>query len=61
MKTEKNPVIAALQRSNGLRDRSLHWGVTIPAGTARQLEQFLREASGGTLIIDADGELRLER
>lgn len=59
--TVPEPVIDALQRSNGLRARDLRWGVTIPAGTARRLEQFLREASGGTLIIDATGELRLGR
>ena len=59
--TVPNAVIDALQRSNGQRAQALQWGVTIPPGTARQLDRYLREASGGALIIDADGDLRLER
>jgi len=58
--TVPNPVIDAFNRSNSSRGRDLQWGVTIPAGTARQLDQYLHEASGGALIIDADGDLRLE-
>ena len=58
--TVPKPVVDALQRSNGLRAQGLQWGVTIPSGTARQLDQYLREATGGELIIDADGDLRLE-
>ena len=58
--TVPNSVIDALQRNNGLRAQGLKWGVTIPSGTSRQLEQYLREASGGALIIDARGGLRLE-
>jgi len=59
--TVPKPIIDALQRSNGLRLQGLQWGVTIPARTARQLDRYLHQASGGTLIIDADGDLRLER
>ena len=59
--TVPNLVIDAFKRSNSSRGPDLQWGVTIPAGTARQLDQYLREASGGALIIDADGDLRLER
>jgi len=59
--TVPNPVIDALQRGNGTRTQDMQWGVTIPSATARQLDQYLREASGGELIIDADGDLRLER
>ncbi len=59
--TVPSPVIEAFQRSNGSRVVDLQWGVTIPSGTARQLDQYLHEASGGALIIDADGDLRLER
>ncbi|MCH8335726.1 MAG: hypothetical protein IIC61_07525 [Proteobacteria bacterium] len=59
--TVPDPVIEAFKRSNGSRVAGLQWGVTIPSRTARQLEQYLREASGGALIIDADGDLRLER
>ncbi len=61
MATVPKPVIDALQRSNGLEIQGLQWGVTIPPTTARQLDQDLREANGGALIIDADGDLRLER
>jgi len=59
--TVPKPVIDALHRSNGPRVAGLQWGVTIPSATARQLDRYLREASGGALIIDADGDLRLER
>ncbi len=59
--TVPHPVIEAFKRSNGPRVVGLQWGVTIPSRTARQLDQYLREASGGALIIDADGDLRLER
>ena len=58
--TVPNPVIDALQRNQGPRVQSLKWGVTIPPATARQLDRYLREASGGALIINADGDLRLE-
>ncbi len=59
--TVPNPVIEAFKRSNGSRVVDLRWGVTIPSGTARQLDQYLHETSGGALIIDADGDLRLEQ
>ena len=58
--TVPNSVIDAFQVSNGPRVQKLQWGVTIPSATSRQLEQYLREASGGALIINARGELRLE-
>jgi ABC-type phosphate transport system auxiliary subunit len=58
--TVPRSVIDAFQLSNGPRVQDLQWGVTIPSATSRQLQQFLREASGGALIIDARGELRLE-
>jgi hypothetical protein len=58
--TVPSSVIDAFQMSNGARVQKLQWGVTIPSTTSRQLEQYLREASGGALIIDARGELRLE-
>ena len=58
--TVPHSVIDAFQIGNGPRVQDLQWGVTIPSGTSRQLEQYLREASGGALIIDARGGLRLE-
>ena len=54
-------IVDALQRSNDLGAQGLQWGVTIPPATASRLDQYLREASGGALVIDADGDLRLER
>ncbi len=58
--TVPNSVIDALQLNNGRRVQDLKWGVTISSATSRQLDQYLREAGGGALIIDARGELRLE-
>jgi len=58
--TVPRPLVDALQRGHGSPGQHTQWGVTIPPGTARQLDQYLRDADGGTLIIDADGDLRLE-
>jgi len=54
-------VLEAFVRRDGATAQTLQWGVTIPAATSRQLEQHLREADGGALIIDARGDLRLEQ
>ena len=54
-------VLEAFVRRDGSTAQTLQWGVTIPAATSRQLEQHLREADGGALIIDARGDLRLEQ
>ena len=54
-------VLEAFVRRDGSTAQTLQWGVTIPAATSRQLEQHLREAAGGALIIDARGDLRLEQ
>ncbi len=54
-------VIEALRRNSAARMQELQWGVTIPAATSKRLEQYLREETGGDLVIDARGELRLER
>jgi len=58
--TVPQPVIDAFQRGNNRHDQGTQWGVTIPSSTTRQLDQYLRDSSGGELIIDADGDLRLE-
>lgn len=58
--TVPDAVIDAFQRSGAEREEAFKWGVTIPPATSRQLEQYLREATGGALIIDAAGRLRLE-
>ena len=54
-------VLEAFVRRDGSTAQTLRWGVTIPTATSRQLEQVLREADGGALIIDARGDLRLEQ
>jgi hypothetical protein len=54
-------VTEAFRRSSAARTQGLKWGVTIPSATSQRLEQYLREETGGNLVIDAQGELRLER
>jgi hypothetical protein len=54
-------VLEAFVRRDGSTAQTLRWGVTIPIATSRQLQQHLREADGGALIIDARGDLRLEQ
>lgn len=54
-------VIDAFRRSSVARMQGLKWGVTIPSATTQRLEQYLRDETGGDLVIDARGELRLER
>jgi hypothetical protein len=44
----------------GVVDAPAQWGVTLPPATSAELARLLRVAQGGTLIIDARGELRLE-
>lgn len=59
-RTVPDSVIDAFGRSSASRAEAPKWGVTIPPATSRQIEEYLREAEGGALIIDAGGELRLE-
>ena len=59
--TVPHAVLEAFVRRDGTTAQTLQWGVTIPAATSRQLDQYLREADGGALIIDARGDLRLEQ
>lgn len=41
-------------------DESLRWGVTLPPDLSRQLDRYLRNETGGELIIAADGSMRRE-
>lgn len=50
----------ALLRSGTDTSVDAIWGVTLPPRTARQLQAFLADSSGGSLIIGENGELRLE-
>ncbi len=52
-------VIAALRRSGTAG--VVTWGVTLPARLSRELERYLAQDSGGSLVIGANGDLRLER
>ncbi len=51
----------ALLRSGAEIGGEQRWGVTLPSGTAAQLQQFLTDASGGKLVIGRNGDLRLEQ
>ena len=51
-------VVSALRRSGTAA--SVKWGVTLPARLRRDLDRFLSERSGGALIIDGQGRMRVE-
>jgi hypothetical protein len=56
-------VPAAVRRAlaaAGVVNSPAQWGVTLPPATSAELARLLQVAQGGTLIIDARGELRLE-
>lgn len=59
--TVPTSIIETLARSNNASSSSAKWAVTIPRSMSQQLNQHMREHSGGSLIISADGDLRLER
>ena len=54
-------VITALRRAGSLGlDHAVKWGVTLPSKTQGQLNDYLSEYTGGSLVIEGDGNLRLE-
>jgi hypothetical protein len=55
------PVLAAWRRSDGGMSADIQWGVSIPPSMSRQLNRYLAEQSGGSLVIGTDGTLRLEQ
>ena len=57
--TVPGPVIDALARS-GVNTSAIDWGVTLPGKLRQQLDNLMRENSGGALVIGLDGEMRLE-
>jgi len=57
--TVPSAVVEALGRT-GADTSSVDWGVTLPNKLSRQLDEVMRENTGGSLVIAADGELRLE-
>ena len=52
-------VVDALGRT-GIDTATVSWGVTLPGKLKTQLEQLMQNHSGGSLVIAADGEIRLE-
>jgi len=60
--TVPDQVITALRRAGTLGlDPQVKWGVTLPGTMRRQLNGYLAEQTGGELVIEQSGELRLER
>ncbi len=59
--TVPDAVVTALRRSGSLGlEPVVRWGVTLPANMRRQLDGYLADYSSGSLVIEADGNLRLE-
>lgn len=54
-------VVRALLRTSEIDVTTVKWGVTLPAGMQQELNAFLESASGGSLVIGLNGELRLEQ
>ncbi len=54
-------VVRALLRTAETDVTTVKWGVTLPADMQRDLNGYLESASGGALVIGADGTLRLEQ
>jgi hypothetical protein len=59
--TVPETVLSAFRRNNAAAPSATKWGVSIPAAMSRQLNQYLAEQTGGSLIISLDGALRLEQ
>lgn len=52
-------VIDALSRT-GINTADVSWGVTLPGKLKSQLDQLMQNYGSGSLVIAADGEIRLE-
>jgi hypothetical protein len=54
-------VVAALHRSGAMGlDDDVKWGVTLPSRMRQQLDRYLTEQTAGALVIEGDGNLRLD-
>ena len=54
-------IVTALRRDAAvLHPDRVAWGVTLPPATTDQILRHLRESSGGSLLIQADGQVRLQ-
>ena len=58
--TVPDDVLSALRRAGSVKSSDVKWGVTLPTKMRQQLNSFLSEYEGGSLVIGADGSLRLE-
>ncbi len=58
--TVPDEVLSALRRASSVKSSDVKWGVTLPAKMRQQLNGFLGEFEGGSLVIGADGTLRRE-
>ena len=54
-------VVRALLRIAEVDITSIKWGVTLPADMLHDLDGYLGSATGGALVIGANGKLRLEQ
>ncbi len=54
-------VVRSLLRVAAVDVTSVKWGVTLPADMLRDLDGYLDSATGGALVIGANGDLRLEQ
>ncbi|MGI9204452.1 MAG: hypothetical protein ACR2Q3_10605 [Woeseiaceae bacterium] len=61
LSTVPTSVLSAWRRSNATLPEEIKWGVAIPPSMSRQLNQYLENQSGGSLVIGSDGALRLEQ
>ena len=58
-RTVPAPVVDALART-GVATSSVAWGVTLPGKMTAQVDSLMREHSGGSLIIEASGDIHWE-
>lgn len=58
--TVPEDVTTALGRTGSITIGDVKWGVTLPSNMRGQLDKYLSELQGGSLIISGDGNLRLE-
>jgi hypothetical protein len=58
--TVPKAVVDALMLSNDIGTDPAIWAVTLPAKMSASLNKFMHENDGGSLVIGADGDLRLE-
>lgn len=58
-RTVPAPVVDALERT-GVATGSVSWGVTLPGKMTAQVDSLMQQHSGGSLIIEASGDIHWE-